>query len=65
MKVPKTFAKFRELFNIYVTLIQARLQSGEIYTTKATGCEVRLFSYSYVDFSSAGSMEEAEDSSSC
>ena len=61
MKVPKTFVKFREMVNINVTLIQARLQSGEIDATEATGCEVRLFSYSYVDSGIAGSKGEATE----
>lgn len=47
--------KYRALVYINVTLIQARLQSGEIDTTKATGCEVRLFSYSYVNSGVTGS----------
>ena len=64
MKVPKTFVKFREMVNINVTLIQSRLQSGEIDATEATGCEVRLFSYSYVDSGAAGSKGEATESSS-
>ena len=65
MRVPKTFIQFRRLVNINVTLIQARLQSGEIDATEAVGCEIRLFSYSYVDSGTAGTKAEAAKTSSC
>lgn len=64
MKIPKTFAKFRQLVSVNVTLIQSRLQSGEIDATEATGCEVRLFSYSYVDSGATGSKGETAEGSS-
>ena len=50
--------------NINVTLIQARLQSGEIDATEAVGCEVRLFSYSYVDSGATGTKAETAEGSS-
>lgn len=64
MKVPRTFIQFRKLVNINVTLIQARLQSGEIDATEAVGCEVRLFSYSYVDSNTAGTKTDTAEGSS-
>ena len=63
MRVPKTFIQFRQLVNINVTLIQAHLHFGEI-DTEAVGCEVRLFSFSYVDSGSAGTKAEAAEVSS-
>ena len=64
MKVPRNFMKFRDIVNKNVTLIQSRLQSGEIDSSEATGCEVRIFSYSYADAPSGSKGDKGESSSS-
>ena len=46
---PKTFVTLRGLINSMVTLVQSRLQSGELDATEGVGCEVHLYSYSYMD----------------
>lgn len=55
INVPKSFIKFRALLNKMLTLVQSRLQSGELDASEGAGCEVRLYSYSYMDRGEAGS----------
>ena len=53
VQVQKKLTNFRKLVYVNFTLVQAWLQSGEIDVAKAIGYEVCLFSYSYMDSSSA------------